>query len=456
MIPTESHPPAKPTRTPQWSAEVRQYVQRSFDPGNVVPGLAHAEVMEMLKKIITRAADEGILDTIDWNTHPLPQQLLLYHNHVTPGSGTKRRCEEVVHSGDQKVKKARAEADKISDNKGVAPDGKLFNISIRSAPFYPDAETLERRRQRFGIVNEEDSPAPMEETNNEDRHNMGPLVGTCQNLEKQYFRLTEPPPASSVRPQAVLEKSLVHVVNLWKQDHNYLFACDQLKSIRQDLTVQHIQNELTVKVYETHARIALEMKDLGEYNQCQTQLRALYRSGVNGNREEFTAYRILYVIYTCNRVDMNTVLADLTHSDKETPGVRFALDVRAALAAGNYHRFFRLYATAPFLCPYLLDMVIERERLSAMAAICRSYKPSISIRFLANELAFDADIGDKVSHDVDTGARRCLEFICRYGGEELFEEQADGNVHFLSGKAGRLFEQAKVAAFQSVDIKGQI
>lgn len=48
-----------------------------------------------------------------------------------------------------------------------------------------------------------------------------------------------------VRPEDVLEKALRMVQNSQK---NYLYKCDQLKSIRQDLTVQRIHNELTVEV----------------------------------------------------------------------------------------------------------------------------------------------------------------------------------------------------------------
>lgn len=103
------------------------------------------------------------------------------------------------------------------------------------------------------------------------------VKGTSQEIEKRYLRLTSAPdPATvitsiflysflyfrvekvqilskllirkiffQVRSEEVLEKALVNVQNSQK---NYLYKCDQLKSIRQDLTVQRIRNELTVKV----------------------------------------------------------------------------------------------------------------------------------------------------------------------------------------------------------------
>ncbi|KAL2230274.1 UNVERIFIED_CONTAM: SAC3 family protein A, partial [Sesamum indicum] len=93
------------------------------------------------------------------------------------------------------------------------------------------------------------------------------VKGTCQEIEKRYLRLTSAPDPATVRPEEVLEKALLMVQTSQK---NYLYKCDQLKSIRQDLTVQRIRNELTVKVYETHARLAIEVGDLPEYNQASS------------------------------------------------------------------------------------------------------------------------------------------------------------------------------------------
>ncbi|KAL6580819.1 hypothetical protein OROMI_006742 [Orobanche minor] len=123
------------------------------------------------------------------------------------------------------------------------------------------------------------------------------VKGTCQETEKRYLRLTSAPDPATVRPEEVLEKSLLMVQNSQK---NYLYKCDQLKSIRQDLTVQHICNELTVMVYETHARLAIEVGDLAEYNQCQSQLKTLYAEGIMGCHMEFAAYNLLCVIMHSN------------------------------------------------------------------------------------------------------------------------------------------------------------
>jgi len=78
------------------------------------------------------------------------------------------------------------------------------------------------------------------------------------DLEKRYFRLTSAPNPDNVRPLHVLEKTLEMLKRKWRSEANYSYICDQFKSLRQDLTVQHIKNDFVVTVYEIHARIALE------------------------------------------------------------------------------------------------------------------------------------------------------------------------------------------------------
>ena len=197
------------------------------------------------------------------------------------------------------------------------------------------------------------------------------MVGTSEVLEKRYLRLTAPPIPSNVRPEGILRQTLDLLKKKWRKEGNYSYICDQFKSMRQDLTVQRIKNDFTVSVYEIHARIALEKGDIGEYNQCQTQLRSLYGIGLKGNDIEFKAYRILYFIHTANRTGLNDTMADLTAAEKEEPAIKHALQVRSALALSNYHKFFQLYLDTPNMGAYLMDMFVVRERLAALCNMCR-------------------------------------------------------------------------------------
>ncbi|RHY42512.1 hypothetical protein DYB38_012394, partial [Aphanomyces astaci] len=184
--------------------------------------------------------------------------------------------------------------------------------------------------------------------------------------------------------------------------------------------VQHIKNEFTVLVYETHARIALEEGDMNEFNQCQTQLAQLYEHGVDSpHRPEFLAYRILYSIYVClqakadnaGNVGMYRALSLVRPADRQDATVQHALAVREAVFANNYPSFFKLYDAPPKMTGYLMDAYANHMRLQALKIMCKAYQPSVPVSFIKAQLRLDGKPGKGFLNEcgiklVDNGASK--------------------------------------------------
>jgi len=264
-------------------------------------------------------------------------------------------------------------------------------------------------------------------------------VGTNTALEKTYLRLTEAPSMATVRPPHVLERALELVKSKWVANKDYEgYAKDQLKSIRQDLTVQHIRDgDLVLQTYQTHARIALECGDLAEYNQCQAVLKVLHaellertfgvdhaspskkgeksaskkssgkkRSSSERDEDadrfpegtddiaEFAAYRLIYAAGAGAKGERSAALLrelrDIPPRLRTHPFLEHAVRVCRALASSNFHRFFALYATVPRMGAYLMDIIAPSVRADAVRAVLRAYAPTVPVDFVASALGFSS------------------------------------------------------------------
>eukprot|EP00158_Paraphelidium_tribonemae_P008157 Partr_v1_DN28497_c1_g1_i2_m41917 putative Leukocyte receptor cluster (LRC) member 8 len=293
--PAETSAKRKSVDSSAWPESLRDLVTKVFTKA----GSKRDEVAKKMKDYISLVNSRGELWTVDWKNVVVPG-LEQYTSNASSAPGvdlltSMSDSSLLVSEQPSSRKRHLSEVDESPKSPSMTKIG-LATASDRAKRFASShaqsaASSPSMSARITPLATADESEAFIDK----------PIVGTSQKLEKRYLRLTSAPDPQSVRPEHILREAIKLLIVKWKQDRDYGYICDQLKAVRQDLTVQMIRNEFTVQVYELHARIALEKADLGEYNQCQTQLQQLYSAGVPGNEVEFTAYRLLYFIHTKNR-----------------------------------------------------------------------------------------------------------------------------------------------------------
>ncbi|KAI0741552.1 SAC3/GANP/Nin1/mts3/eIF-3 p25 family-domain-containing protein [Daedaleopsis nitida] len=388
-----------------WPPQLKEWVAKCL--GQMTDG-NRAEAQAELKQVIADSFAAKSLWTTDWAGVQLKSLLPRPPPTLLSTSSLKRKLNDSTHASNKKTKKNAMS--KTSSSSALDPDD-LAALNRRAARFQREHE-IERQKSwrqpsnhsssssygthanshlyksRSGTPATHDGDEPETNTNvpNWDRFT---IVGTSQEIFKDYLRLTSEPKPEQIRPYHVLQETLNQLKKRWREKATYNWICSQFKSLRQDLTVQRIKNEFTVTVYEIHARMALEVGDMVEYNQCQAMLRNLYELGIPGKVEEFTAYRILMLLHGRNRSDLTLYVGQLTPQQKTSPAVQHALSVQRGVAMGNYHALFDLYMNAPNMGAYIMDHFIDRERMRALMVMTKAYR-TLPLSFVQNELAFES------------------------------------------------------------------
>nr|CAG4717507.1 unnamed protein product [Naegleria fowleri] len=255
---------------------------------------------------------------------------------------------------------------------------------------------LDKIKKKKAAMNKHAIPSPHKKMKvvSSTLHAKSGFVGTKEELEKQYLRTSSELKPEDFRPFHILQKSLPFVVSKYERGEvtydDYL--CEQMKAIRQDLTVQGIENEFTVLVYETHARLAIKNKDISEFNQCQTRLKDLYSKGLKGNREEFLMYNIMYLTLNDSTSELTKVLrialSDTKSNFKSHEYVKFGLEVYSSYSVFNFFKLFNnLYNKAPKSGKSMIDMFADAIRKRAMVALCKAHSPvTLSRDFVEHSL----------------------------------------------------------------------
>jgi hypothetical protein len=253
-------------------------------------------------------------------------------------------------------------------------------------------------------------------------------------MERSFIRGT--PTASEVRTVETLEAWFKLLMRkLLRNNAKADFVLDQLKAIRQDLTVQHIESPFAVDVYSTNARLALEHGDEAESRVCFARAAELSQKlalnlepsqppspavlGVFEQEPANAGLRVLQALgdggvaavallsaqvpadYVTLSQRLQVVGAPASHTlllvHLRVAGARGCATSAAcaalcsAVLTLNYVQFFAELRQADALVQKAAAKLAARFRIDALTTIVHAHSPAIAVSALRRDLGFATD-----------------------------------------------------------------
>jgi hypothetical protein len=233
--------PPKPSPHPtKWPPNLNAYVIRAFS--TCKNNVDREKMTKHLEMLISKVTSQGSLSTYSWEAEKVPD--------FDPQPGPAKAPTTTENSAKRKNSRfAPAENESVTKKaKPVEPVTSSTNedealLQKRSDRFKTDSskhQASQAHKKSSKLATKRQTQiAPSGEFDIESLR----IKGTCESLEKDYFRLTSAPDPATVRPERVLRIAMLALKKKWRASAvDYIYMCSQLKAIRQDLTVQHVQS----------------------------------------------------------------------------------------------------------------------------------------------------------------------------------------------------------------------
>ena len=236
--------------------------------------------------------------------------------------------------------------------------------------------------------------------------------GGQHRLVKRFARTVETDP-KMFRTRAAIAMTSRHL--LFLLDHHppgmslkdvYRFLWDRYRGLRTDITVQHLQDEFSVTLYEQMVRFHI----FAEYELCEEAASAADTEGYNShlnieqlqkcfaslfhqydvlrekgrpqvNEAEFRCYFLLLTMDTHGKYGVDPAqpkidLSKLCPDVLGAPALKFYLRIQRANAARDYIAFFNLVQGAPYMASCLLHAYFVPVRARALRQLTgKGYRP---------------------------------------------------------------------------------